>query len=61
MEITIEQARERIIKAFKDDPDFRRTYVDNVSCVIVEEIPIYIKYKLRRDDVADEIIKRLFV
>jgi hypothetical protein len=58
--VTIEQARKRIIDAFNTDPDFRRTYVDNVACVIMDNLPELKGDKEKRDDLADKIIKHIF-
>jgi hypothetical protein len=59
--VTIEQARKRIIDAFNADPDFRRTYIDNVACVIMDNVPEFKDDKEKRDDLADKIIKHIFV
>ena len=56
----IEAARNRIIKAFRDDPDFRRSYVDNVACVIMDNAKGYTRDKDKRDALADKIIQHLF-
>jgi hypothetical protein len=56
-DITIEQARNRIIDAFAADPDFRRIYVDNIACVIMDNIPGFKRNKEARDDIADKILK----
>ncbi len=31
---TVKDARQRIAKAFEADPDFRRTYVDNIAMLL---------------------------
>lgn len=58
--ISVEQARKRLAKAFKDDPHFRQLYVDNVACVIMDNIPGFKRSKEKRDKVAEAIIKRIF-
>jgi len=58
--MTVKQARTRIQKAFKDDPDFRRGYVDNTACIIMDNIPGFKRNKERRDAIADKIITHLF-
>lgn len=54
------QARKRMAKAFEDDPFFRQGYVDNVACVIMDNIPGYKRDKAKRDEIADRIIRRIF-
>ena len=58
--ITVKQARERMAKAFKEDPRFRQGYVDNVACIIMDNIPGYKRDKTKRDIIADKIIKHLY-
>jgi len=53
--MTIEQARNVIIKAFKDDPDFRRVYQDNIACVIMDHAT-----DCDRNELADKILAHLF-
>ena len=55
--MTIEEARERIIKEFKDNPDFRQLYVDNIACVIMDNAPGYKRDKEKRNKLADKILK----
>ena len=57
--MTVKAARERIVKAFRDDPDFRQRYVDNVACFLMDRMPDLCN-KTRRDKIADEIIHLLF-
>ncbi len=59
MKITVKQARNRIIKAFKDDPDFRETYVANIACVIMDNAKGFTRNKKKRDDLADKILKHI--
>jgi len=33
------KAKETIKQAFKDDPDFRLTYVANVACYLMDNLP----------------------
>jgi hypothetical protein len=55
----IRRARKRIAKAFKRDPAFRRGYVDNVACVLMDHIPSMAESKADRDLVADAIIRKI--
>jgi len=58
--ITTKKAREVIATAFKNDPDFRQGYVDNVACLIMDTIPGFKRNKPKRDRIADSIIKLIF-
>ena len=60
--ITVEMARKRLAKAFKDDPSFRQGYLDTVARVIMDTVPGYKiqKNKAKRDLVAEKIVRRLF-
>jgi len=58
--MAVKEARETMKRAFKKDPDLRRGYVDNVACIIMDNIPGFKKSKEKRDAVAEKIIKRLF-
>ena len=58
--MTIKKARETIAKAFKDDPDFRRVYVDNVASLLMDRVPGFKRNYEKRNVIADEIIKMLF-
>jgi hypothetical protein len=53
-------ARKIIKKSFKDDPDFRRTYVDNVACILMDSNlhnkPLRKSDKKRRDEIASRIV-----
>ncbi len=44
--------------AFENDPDFRRTYVDNIACVLLDRL--IVKDKELRDKVASEIVHIIF-
>ena len=68
---SIHNAREAIRKAFKNDPDFRQTYVSNAACVIMdfyeehnracaEDSKISPLSAENRDRLADWLIVRLF-
>ena len=47
----------RIIKqTFKNDPDFRFTYVANVACYLMDNLPGLKRNKEKRDGIASEII-----
>ena len=60
--ITVDMARKRLAKAFAEDPGFRQMYITAVSEVIMEMVPGYriMKNKVKRDAVAEKIIKHLF-
>ena len=60
--ITVEMARKRLAKAFKDDPGFRQMYCDAVAMVIADTVPGYRiqKNKAKRDAVAEKIVRWLF-
>ena len=60
--ITVEMARKRLAKAFKDDPGFRQMYCDAVAEEIADTVPGYRiqKNKAKRDAVAEKILWRLF-
>ena len=60
--ITVEMARKRLAKAFKDDPGFRQMYCDAVAEEIADTVPGYRiqKNKAKRDLVAERIVRRLF-
>jgi len=58
--MTIKQARTKIAQTFQRDPDFRQGYVDNVACLIMDNIPGYKRDKNKRDAIADKIIKLVF-
>ncbi|MDP1710870.1 MAG: hypothetical protein Q8K86_00230 [Candidatus Nanopelagicaceae bacterium] len=51
-------AREKITRAFRDDPDFRRGYVDNVACILLDNDVA--DDGTKRNLVADQIVKRIF-
>lgn len=59
-ETSIRAARNAFALAFKEDPDFRRVYVDNVACVLMDEYKPFAGHKEARDDLADKIVKRIF-
>ena len=60
--ITVEMARKRLAKAFKDDPSFRQGYLDTVAMMIADTVPGYRiqKNKAKRDAVAEKIVRWLF-
>jgi len=58
--ITVEQARDTMIKAFKKDPDFREIYVANIACVIMDNAPGYTRNKSKREVLAEKIMKHIF-
>ena len=51
------KAKETIKQAFKDDPDFRRTYVANVACYLMDNLPGLKRNKAKRDGISSEIIR----
>jgi hypothetical protein len=57
--MTIKKAREVIVKAFKDDPGFRDTYVANVACVLLDSGIKDFRNDEVRNQVADQILKRI--
>ena len=50
------KAKETIKQAFKDDPDFRLTYVANVACYLMDNIPGLKRNKEKRRKLASDII-----
>ncbi len=58
--MTVKQARKVIAKAFKDDPSFRRAYVDNVACFLMDHVPGFKKDSAKREIIANAIIRLLF-
>lgn len=58
--VSIADARQAFVSAFREDPDFRRVYVDNVACVLMDECKAFRENKVARDDLADKIIMRIF-
>jgi len=54
----IKQARKVIWNAFQEDPDFKRTYVDNAACILMDELGI--EKKELRDSIALQIVDRFF-
>lgn len=63
----VKEAREVLIRAFKDDPAFRQCYVDNIACVIMDfetsryrepDSPASMSHDLR-NQLADRILKHL--
>lgn len=57
--MTVKEARKTIAQSFKDDPDFRRVWVDNVACLIMDTIPGFKRNKPKRDEIASAIVKLL--
>jgi hypothetical protein len=58
--INVKKARQIIQKAFQDDPDFRRVYVDNIACLIMDSVPNYQDDKPGRDALAGAILDLIF-
>jgi len=57
--ITVKEARKTIANAFKCDPDFRDSYIANVSCILMDNLTGLTKNKTKRDNISDIIIRRL--
>jgi len=57
--ITVKTARNVIIKAFQNDPDFRRVYVDNVACILMDNVRGFKRNKVKRDEIAEKIIHHI--
>ena len=64
------EARKAMTKAFKADPDFRRAYVDNIACILMDNhlarpaLPttgfMYLESdKPTRDQIASDILKHI--
>ena len=58
--MTIAQARQRMIKAFADDPDFRNVYVANIACAIMDNAEGFTRNKAKRDALAEKIMACIF-
>ena len=56
----IAKARQTIQKAFDEDADFKRVYIDNVARILMANMTISTKNKKKRDDIATQIIDRIF-
>lgn len=54
------EARKIYAEVFRKDPEFRSTYVDNVSVILMARIGGDMLDKSKRDPIADEIIERIF-
>lgn len=50
-------AKQVIKRTFAADPDFRRVYVDNVACMLMDTMPALQADKAKRDALASEIIR----
>ena len=57
IDVTPRAAREAMQEHFDADPDFRRGYVDNVACILLDECGME---KEQRDHIADLIVRRVF-
>ncbi len=58
--ITFQMAMEKMVDVLKNDPDFRRIYVDNIACVIMDNAKGFKKDKAKCDELADKIMTHLF-
>lgn len=58
--ITIKQARNTIRDAFEKDPDFKRVYVDNVSCFLMDKVPGLKRNDMKRNKISTELIDYIF-
>jgi len=58
--MTVKEARATMVREFEADPNFRRGYVDNVACVLMDRIPGFKRNKAKRDEIADAIIRLVF-
>ena len=58
--MTIKKARKAMIRAFQRDPNFRRVYVDNIACVIMDNAKGFTRNKVKRDALAEKIMTHLF-
>jgi len=57
----IKEHRDAIAKAFKDDPDFRRTYVDNIAMLLFDQAQdMNFKVPGDRNKIANKIVKLIF-
>lgn len=56
--ISVKAARRAMWRAFKNDPGFKRTYVDNMACLLMDYLGIT-DYK-QRNDVAKKIIDWMY-
>lgn len=59
--ITVKEARRAIRKAFRRDPDFKRTYIDNVAMYLHDECQ-GLDFEVRniRDSAAEGLIHLIF-
>jgi len=56
--ITVADARRTIADAFKADPDFRRTYVDNIAMLLHDKYGI--TDMETRNQAGDDIVRLVF-
>lgn len=57
-EWTILHARNVMVRSFKDDPELRRAYVDNVVMCIYDRLKTGTKLNAIADEILDIIFKR---
>ena len=58
--VTISQALDTIRKAFTEDPDYRRSWVDNIACCIMDTSAVFKSDKPGRDALAERIVNLMF-
>ena len=57
----IKKAREVMRKAFEEDPDFKRTYIDNVAVYLFDNaFGMDMSHKPTRDPIAEGLIDLIF-
>jgi hypothetical protein len=56
--ISVAAARRAMWREFKNDPDFKQTYIDNMACLLMDTLGI-MDYK-QRNDAARRIIEHMY-
>ena len=57
----IKKAREVMRKAFEEDPDFKRTYIDNVAMYLYDNaFGMDMSHQPTRDPIAEGIVDLIF-
>lgn len=59
----IQEARRVMREAFERDPEFKQTYIANIACMLIDNIPGLKRNQKAidiRDDVAEKILDRIF-
>lgn len=57
--VTIPEARAAYQREFKRDPDWKRTYIDNIACCLMDR-GILKSDKVERDNLSEHILDTLF-